>query len=151
MSWCAGKFLRQRIIAFVRHDCNWMSKDLKTLMDELMDDKQKKDLEALDYPAKYTALWIKLCKDEVMTKRVAFVNRMWVMQAVFEGLIASWVVGLFVYFDGCLIGGWIHLGKCGLWFAPIAILFALIGLSVQRATDYAESQIKEVVLATQNK
>ena len=44
-------------------------------------------------------MWIELHKKEEAKEQIIFMNRMWVMQAVFEGLIFSFIVAIGVLID----------------------------------------------------
>ena len=47
----------------------------------------------------YSYMWIELHKKEEAKEQIIFMNRMWVMQAVFEGLIFSFIVAIGVLID----------------------------------------------------
>lgn len=93
----------------------------------------------------YTYMWIELCNNDKAKDRVVFINRMWVMQAMFEGLIFSFITGIFVLID--LKHG--PLNSFPLWWTLILCFLMMIstGLSMYEARKYAQTQIKEVILS----
>lgn len=93
----------------------------------------------------YSYMWIELQKREDAKERIVFMNRMWVMQAVFEGLIFSFIVAIAVLIDF----KWIldEEMSCGKFIVAFVILVLLAYLSAIESRRYARTQIKEVVLS----
>ncbi|MCS2506602.1 hypothetical protein NXW48_13960 [Phocaeicola vulgatus] len=90
-------------------------------------------------------MWIELHKKEEAKEQIIFMNRMWVMQAVFEGLIFSFIVAIGVLID--LKWG---LNKDISWLEFIvifAVLLSSVWLSAIEAGRYAVTQIREVILS----
>ena len=86
-----------------------------------------------------------LHKKEEAKEQIIFMNRMWVMQAVFEGLIFSFIVAIGVLID--LKWG---LNKDISWLEFIvifAVLLSSVWLSAIEARRYARTQIREVILS----
>ena len=84
-------------------------------------------------------------KKEEAKEQIIFMNRMWVMQAVFEGLIFSFIVAIGVLID--LKWG---LNKDISWLEFIvifAVLLSSVWLSAIEAKRYARTQIREVILS----
>ena len=84
-------------------------------------------------------------KKEEAKEQIIFMNRMWVMQAVFEGLIFSFIVAIGVLID--LKWG---LNKDISWLEFIvifAVLLSSVWLSAIEARRYARTQIREVILS----
>ena len=93
----------------------------------------------------YSYMWIELQKREEAKERIIFMNRMWVMQAIFEGLIFSFIITIVTLID--LI--WILNVKLPCY--EIVIIFTTLGLSAYlsaiEAKRYARTQIEEVILS----
>ena len=84
-------------------------------------------------------------KKEEAKEQIIYMNRMWVMQAVFEGLIFSFIVAIGVLID--LKWG---LNKDISWLEFIvifAVLLSSVWLSAIEARRYARTQIREVILS----
>ena len=56
-------------------------------------------LSVSDKKLAYSYMWIELHKKEEAKEQIIFMNRMWVMQAVFEGLIFCFIVSIGVFID----------------------------------------------------
>ena len=102
-------------------------------------------LSVSDKKLAYSYMWIELHKKEEAKEQIIFMNRMWVMQAVFEGLIFSFIVAIGVLID--LKWG---LNKDISWLEFIvifAVLLSSVWLSAIEARRYARTQIREVILS----
>lgn len=93
----------------------------------------------------YSYMWIELQKREEAKERIVFINRMWVMRAVFEGLIFSFIVALAVLIDL----KWVLNEEISYYKSIIifTILVLLACLSAIEANRYAKAQIEEVILS----
>lgn len=93
----------------------------------------------------YSYMWIELQKREEAKERIVFINRMWVMRAVFEGLIFSFIVAIAALIDL----KWVLNEEISYYKAIIifAILVLLACLSAIEANRYARTQIEEVILS----
>lgn len=110
-------------------------------MENLPDIKSKTDM--------YGYMWIKLdsiTNNTNIKGRLAYCNRLWVMRALFEGLLFSWLLGIIVLVDVYI--------ACSLYTSAIIygiLLFLgfimLMYFSHKTATRYANDQIKEIVTA----
>ena len=98
----------------------------------------------------YTEMWIKIEKKPELASKLSSLNKMWVMVAVFEGLACSWMVGIFVYLDGWLVGKWLTNDCFFLKLAPLFVLMAMIAVCLHRATCYSRDLIKDVVTTYNN-
>lgn len=154
MSWSIGKTIRWWILRLILWKKDPVSEDFERIYREsrfVFGNERTQQAENTDLSMKhkidYTSMWIELEKNEMAAPRLAYMNRMWVMTAVFEGLITSWIVGLIVYLDGWLIGGWIKTGCIVYNIIPILILLVLVCVSFVRATEYARGLIREVIAA----
>lgn len=89
----------------------------------------------------YTEMWsfLRQCKEAAPT--LSFVNRYWVMQAVYEGLSVSSLVG-------CILGIILCITKISTLHILI-ILTSIISLHFccREGTRYAENQISEIIIA----
>jgi hypothetical protein len=93
----------------------------------------------------YTKMWIEIEKDPTLASKLSSLNKMWVMVALFEGLSFSWLVGLFVYVDGWLIGKWIT-SSCNVYHIVLCLVFiGLSMVSLHRSTKYAHDLVQDVV------
>ena len=154
MSWSIGKTIRWWILRLVLCEKDPVNADFERIYQEsqyVLGNKKPHEAENTDVSMKhnidYTSMWIVLEKNEKAAPRMTYMNKMWVMTAVFEGLITSWIVGLMVYLDGWLIGGWIKT-ECIIYnIIPIFILLAFVYVSFVRATEYARGLIREVIAA----
>ena len=90
----------------------------------------------------YTYFWIEL--DKKAPERANFVNRFWVMQAMFEGLVTSCLVGMVVLFELYYTFGENFFGKYTIAF--ILLLLLLSYILYLGAKEQASYQIKEVIL-----
>lgn len=102
----------------------------------------KKKVEELEMI--YTQMWASLRDNPEAKDSLAFLNRMWVMQAVFEGLLVSsfsailWGITIL-----CICkeyNGILYDAGCMIIIGSISTIFCYI-----EATRYAEFQIKDVV------
>ena len=93
----------------------------------------------------YSKMWAHLRDTPEAKDSLAFLNRMWVMQAVFEGLLLSsllsiaWgiaILDIYGYKDYVLYDAW-----CMIILGALATITSYI-----EGTRYAESQIKDVVV-----
>ena len=158
MSWSIGKLIRWAVLRLMWGK-DGINADFEKVFKEAQDANRcdKKDSgsgEKEDDTHKsifYTKMWIEIEKDSKLIGKLSSLNRMWVMVAVFEGLSFSWLVGLFVYLDGWLVGKWIETESVVFNFVPLMVLLLLFAVSLHRATIYSRDLVKEVVTTYYNK
>lgn len=144
MSWNVGKLMRWGLLRLI-----WgkggVKKDFNKIFKEVKSYKVRKGdtANSTDAPS-YQQMWIKIELDSKSAGRMLFLNKMWVMVALFEGLSFSWIVGLLVYLDGWLVGGWITTSNVYFNIVPCAVLIGFAIVSFHRATIYSQDLIKEV-------
>lgn len=138
-SWVIGKLIRK---IFQNTD-----KDFEVTYDRAMNAlaPDTLSLPVSDRKLAYSYMWIELQKREETKERIVFINRMWVMRAVFEGLIFSFIVA-----TGALIDlKWVLNEEVSYYKVIIIfiILVLLACLSAIEAKRYAKAQIEEVILS----
>lgn len=148
LSFAAGKWLRRKIIE--RKQICEMSRFMYYYTDAMRYvEKDKYNLE--DYKDEsickthYTEMWLHLRQNKEAVPTLAFLNKYWVLQAIYEGLMASSLMGI-------VAGGLLLYVKDFQFIHILVIIFSTISLVVccNEATRYAETQITEVVLAYHN-
>ena len=90
----------------------------------------------------YAQMWAHLRDNQEAKESMMFLNRLWVMQAVFEGLMISSAIAIV---SGVILGivfGW---NMCDVWYMIIGGLIAAIACYWE-GKRYAETQIKEVII-----
>ena len=137
-SWIIGRLIRKIV--------QNTDKDFEETYDRTMNALASNalSLSVSDKKLAYSYMWIELHKKEEAKEQIIFMNRMWVMQAVFEGLIFS-IVAIGVLID--LKWG---LNKDISWLEFIvifAVLLSSVWLSAIEARRYARTQIREVILS----
>lgn len=156
MSWSCGKLMRWGILRLiwgkdgVKNDFNKIFEKTRRIstrqsgtVGSVEDSRDNNDVD-------YTKMWIEIEKKDNLAGKYTALNRMWVMVAIYEGLVCSWFVGLLVYLDGCLIGDWITTKSIVYNLIPPLVLLCLICISLHRATVYSRDLIKEVVVTYYN-
>ena len=138
-SWIIGRLIRKIV--------QNTDKDFEETYDRTMNALASNalSLSVSDKKLAYSYMWIELHKKEEAKEQIIFMNRMWVMQAVFEGLIFSFIVAIGVLTD--LKWG---LNKDISWLEFIvifAVLLSSVWLSAIEARRYARTQIREVILS----
>ncbi len=151
MSWSIGKLMRWgglRIIwgkDGVKNDFNKIFERTKDACVNYNDNSGENEKEDTINDVDYTKMWIEIEKDPTLASKLSSLNKMWVMVALFEGLSFSWLVGLFVYVDGWLIGKWIT-SSCNVYHIVLCLVFiGLSMVSLHRATKYAHDLVQDVV------
>lgn len=93
----------------------------------------------------YIEMWMNLRQNEKAKDTLAFLNKYWVFQAIYEGLMSSCLVGITVGIILLIAEGfaWPYL------FVSVVCSLSLC-ICCNEATRYAETQIKEVVIANFN-
>lgn len=89
----------------------------------------------------YVEMWSYLRGCEKAAPALKFINRFWVMQAVYEGLATSFLLGTFM---GCIL---YDCNNCCTSLIIIIGFLASFCFCCYEGTRYAESQIIEVVIA----
>ena len=137
LSWLIGrylcKFIRDKEGAFDKDFGKWKC---------LVVNQLPPDIGRFTNKQLYTYFWIEL--DKKKPERANFVNRFWVMQAMFEGLVTSCLVGMVVLFELYYTFGENSLGKYTIAF--ILLLLLLSYILYLGAKEQASYQIKEVIL-----
>lgn len=90
----------------------------------------------------YAQMWACLRDNQEAKESMTFLNRLWVMQAVFEGLMFSSVIAIV---SGVILGIVITWNMCDVWYMIIGGLIAAIACYWE-GKRYAETQIKEVII-----
>lgn len=150
MSWSVGKLLRWGLLWLL-----WGKDGIKKDFDKIFEEAKavyvsKGKATKNQNSTSYQEMWIEIENDSKYAGRMSYLNKMWVMVAVFEGLAFSWIVGLLVYLDGWLVGGWITTSNVYFNIVPCAVLIGLAIVSFHRATIYSRDLIKEVVTTYNN-
>ena len=138
-SWIIGRLIRKIV--------QNTDKDFEETYDRTMNALASNalSLSVSDKKLAYSYMWIELHKKEEAKEQIIFMNRMWVMQAVFEAFIFSFIVAIGVLID--LKWG---LNKDISWLEFIvifAVLLSSVWLSAIEARRYARTQIREVILS----
>lgn len=148
-SWMLGKFIRRNILGRFFTD---IKEDFEKIYSEteimvtgrLSIFRPLTEASSIDiFSLTYEYLWIRLGKVEEARERMNYINRFWVMQAVYEGLIGSLFVAIVVLIDLLLIG---ELTST-IWFVLLfVIILFIIVFCMWEARECARTQIKEVIL-----
>lgn len=150
MSWSIGKLMRWSILKLVWWKKGGVAGDFKKRFDDNVQAYKTVATTAannMKNEVKYAEMWVEIEKKTDMSSRMNILNKAWVMVALFEGLSFSWVVGLFVYLDGWLVGKWLE-SSCWIWnVISCGILLGLTAVSLHRATKYSQDLIKDVIAA----
>lgn len=91
---------------------------------------------------RYTQMWAHLRDNQEAKESTTFLNRLWVMQAVFEGLMISSAIAIV---GGVILGIVLGWKQCDVWYMIIGGLIAAIACYWE-GKRYAETQIKEVII-----
>lgn len=91
---------------------------------------------------RYTQMWAHLRNNQEAKESTTFLNRLWVMQAVFEGLMISSAIAIV---GGVILGIVLGWKQCDVWYMIIGGLIAAIACYWE-GKRYAETQIKEVII-----
>lgn len=93
----------------------------------------------------YTEMWMNLRQNEKAKETLAFLNKYWVFQAIYEGLMSSCLVGIAVGIILLIVNelSWVYV-------IIIVVCFLSFFICRNEATRYAETQIKEIVIANFN-
>lgn len=149
-SWMLGKFIRRNIIG---HFYMKIGEDFQKIFNETIDMasvslpefKKTNNGSFLDiFSLTYEYMWIRLENVKEAHERVNYINRFWVMQAVYEGLIGALFIAIVVLIDLFLIGEL----KSVIWLVLLLVLMLfIIVFCVWEARECARTQIKEVILS----
>ena len=151
MSWSIGKVMRWSILKWIWRKNGGIDGDFKKKFKENIPSGAAAEGTNREEVVKYAEMWVEIEKNPEMAQRLNMLNKTWVMVALFEGLAFSWIVGLFVYLDGWLVGKWIQT-SC--WFfniVPCGVLIGLTAVSLHRATKYSQDLIKDVIVTYNGK
>lgn len=152
MSWSIGRELRK---AFIKEDesCgNPELCDFTHTFDSLVESLglREEDLPSISNKMDiYYYMWIKLDSlgNDDVKGRLAYCNRMWVMRALFEGLLFSWLLGILILLDLAFSVKWFPLYSVWYTLPVFILLILLMYFTYKSSTNYANSQIKEIVIA----
>lgn len=144
LSWSFGKFIRQFLFSKVMK-----KSDFKTIyantVSSIREDEENASFPLEKSPSlSYEGMWIELERIEEAAQRLKFIHRFWVMQAVYEGLVATWILGIFISIDWWNPENDANFFKLILAFVVLAIL---IWRCCKEAQTCAETQIKEIILS----
>ena len=147
ISWIIGKTIR-RIFFFLTG--NSIEADFKEIYEQTIKSIGETNHNQLspitNYSFAYEYMWICLEKVPESQNRMNFIHRFWVMQAVYEGLICSFLVAF-----GILIDIWIMQKEdfipCFLFLIFLALILAIVYLCCREARRCARVQISEVILS----
>lgn len=157
IAWMIGRELREGTLTFAGEenvqDDSYAEKDFKRVYNKLTESIGFENGELPSFTNKmdiYSYMWIKL--DSIKTNenikgRLAYCNRFWVMRALFEGLLFTWLLVIIVLID---LAFTCHLLEHMCVAYLVILIFFLIILmyyTAKRATSYANDQIKEIVIA----
>lgn len=145
VSYVGGKWMRKKCI----DHCKKMGKPrFMYCFTETMKYIKKEEYNEADYKDEtycktyYTEMWMNLRQNEKAKETLAFLNKYWVFQAIYEGLMSSCLLGIVV--------GVILMSANGFYW-PYIFFILICSLSFciccMEATRYAETQIKEIVIA----
>ena len=90
----------------------------------------------------YAQMWAYLRNNQNVKESMAFLNRLWVMQAVFEGLMISSAIAIV---SGVMLGIVLSWKQYDVWYMIIGGLISMVACYWE-GKRYAETQIKEVVI-----
>lgn len=92
----------------------------------------------------YSYMWMELQKDSRTISVMTYLNKQWTMQALFEGFIGTSLVGLVcLFYSKC---HWCCEFSNPAFFFILLILVIIFSGSVYYAREYAEDQIKNVIV-----
>lgn len=152
ISWMVGRVMRSAMMTdYGGNDdedstVNDFNKEFERLKDSLSMSNLPTIKENTDM---YGYMWIKLdsiTENPNVKNRLSYCNRLWVMRALFEGLLFSWILGITVLVDVFIVWG---LFSSALVYG-ILLFFGLIMLiyfTYRTASRYANDQIKEILTA----
>lgn len=153
MSWSIGKMMRWCILKLIWWKKGGIHGDFIVLFDKTMKnyvvDRKISDDSSRD--TLYSEMWVGIEKYPAKASKLNYLNKMWVMVALFEGLSFSWLVGLLVYLDGLIIGKWIVAPCLFYKIVPCMILIGFTVVSLHRATTYSRELVKDVISTYYNK
>lgn len=142
MSWSVGKLMRWGVLRLI-----WGKDGVRKDFEKIFNENQNNsaDAENANRGVSYAKMWIEIEKKSEFASKLSSLNKMWVMVAVFEGLACSWLIGILVYLDGWLVGGWLSNDCILLKLVPPLVLLVMIIVCMHRATCYSRDLIKDVV------
>ncbi|MBE6272540.1 MAG: hypothetical protein E7097_01445 [Bacteroides sp.] len=168
-SWSIGKYIRRKyFLKTTDKNANQSNEDhcFETLFNTINDNissNPKNQYPFKDNTLNYTYMWNKIAqsKDVEVQERYNFINKYWVMQAIFEGLIGSAMIGIilcllsitqisYIEYTSCgdFCNNWQSIiGKCNYAIGALIAFIILLLRSAVEARKNAEVQIKEVVIA----
>lgn len=156
MSWSIGKLMRWGLLRLIWGK-DGVRKDFEKVYNDTQNNNTKGQQDATQVTTgnesnrvSYTKMWIDIEKKPELASKLSSLNKMWVMVAVFEGLACSWMVGILVYLDGWLVGGWLINDSILLKLVPLLVLIVMIVVCLHRATCYSRDLIKDVVTTYNN-
>lgn len=153
VSWMIGKEMRKVFLFDGDQEGNSEQNDFAHIYDDLVSSLRLQGTTMPQFTNKmdiYYYMWIKLDsiqENENVKGRLAYCNRLWVMRALFEGLLFSCLLGIFLLID--LVFFVRSFGLYGIWYSVFGffVIIVLMYFADKTANNYAHSQIKEIVVA----
>lgn len=147
ISWIIGKSIR-RILFLLRGSS--LEADFREIYEQTVksigDTNHSQLSPIVNYSFAYEYMWICLGTIPESHDRVNYIHRFWVMQAVYEGLICSFLVAF-----GVLIDIWIMQKEefipCPIFLFFIVLILIIVYLCIEEARRCARVQISEVILS----
>lgn len=96
---------------------------------------------AAKYKSVYSKMWLDLRHCEEAKETFRHLNRFWMMQAVYEGLYTSSIIGFISS------GFFIYINRSSYYYVTALLSIISIRFCSKEAKRYAETQILEIVLA----
>lgn len=150
MSFSVGKFLRIKILSAFNE--NYFNDVFKKALKFINSKPYEKNDEITIYLSKdrgsyktiYSKMWMELRHCEEAKETVRHLNRFWMMEAVYEGLFVSFILGAVssIYF---LCVNWCNDSRLFYGMTLVLSLIATVFCFIE-ARRYAETQIVEIVL-----
>lgn len=154
-SWGGGKVIRRNF------PCLWKCSDGKYDYDCYIEERIKWISKAIipssmlenriiAFPSiSYAAMWTLVSQKEEIKERYNFINKYWVMQAIFEGLIGTGIMGVvmvwWIFYNSIEVN-YISINIMINYVALTVFFVFLIYISFRESQKYVEQQIKEVVI-----
>ena len=151
MSFSIGKFLRINILYIFNN--NFFNDVFKKTLEFINSDPYQKSDEITKYICKdksyyktiYSKMWMELRHCEEAKETIRHLNRFWMMEAVYEGLFVSFILGTIssIYF---LHENWSNDDLKLFYFITLILSLIATVFSFIEARRYEETQIVEIVL-----
>lgn len=155
IAWMIGRELREGFLTFTEdenaQEGSNAEKDFNRVYTKLIESLEIKGEDIPTIKRKmdvYSYLWIKLesIDNEKVRERLAYCNRFWVMRALLEGLLFTWLLLIGVLIDMVIT---CHLLQhmCIAYFVLLFfVMIILMYFTAMRATSFANDQVKEIII-----